>query len=813
MDKRNFIEEPLLMLACYICDESGNELEYKDYKEKGKTLKIVTEEVLQEVVPNNEKRYDEPALYWDPKVYKDLDTSYTKVTEISLPIPDSNGETMPPVEKKTFVPDYLVKRDLIDEKLEPKMDRFKTSGKFMKVVDGSLSLAENVKLKGVNNYGLVVRRSVYMNNTKIETINPLNPLETITTYMPIPDLGKFTQLNIIDRYGTHDTYVEDPYVEISTPENTRKIQAYESYANKLPSRVYKVTLKEGLDFGINKLIKDPTMVKYTFTKLIISKNVSTSLKHFNNNYSIKESTFKTLFSTFKDVEIENNLLDIIFPNGKLELNSLKLKDCRLLTNNTMVKVNGKLTIENISIRSNGSNIHFTGFSVKDSVKIDSINVTGPSLFNITYEGDDKTKEIALSNVKYTFNNTDKKQRAKPVMTIGGFSKATVTKFDKSTSDILSMIPLKFVNCGKVSIVEAKFGESIHELALILMESGTEFSIMDFDDLSGSKSGTCFNLSKLSSEAKVSLTDCNVNSSRVFSLNSCELGELTITDSTLNLVSSFFKFIGNKEIPKFNINKTKVSFSEDVSIDVLESTMDNVEIVAPNITFNINNNLKLMTSLLKINGNVNLNLVDGAKVNFRETPIACKHIVSMKGKNIASNTTIEMIKSIVEGSEWIISDIHMIDLQLSPIASRKVEFKNITTLKSDESPIRTNIVGEFKTNNIIKSSAVFTMENGGSISLKSHDTYGKLTFITEDKLTTIDREVYNSGVYDKYTGDFKLKVVSFNSLSSAFVVDDVTKFIVSPTCSDFKFFKKINPIEFIESNVGKKLYETIHYGVF
>ena len=79
MPDEKFTLEPRLLLACYICDDSGKELEPADYKEKGTALKVVTEEFQQQVThkdflnPLGRRYYKNPEVYWDPKIYPDED--------------------------------------------------------------------------------------------------------------------------------------------------------------------------------------------------------------------------------------------------------------------------------------------------------------------------------------------------------------------------------------------------------------------------------------------------------------------------------------------------------------------------------------------------------------------------------------------------------------------------------------------------------------------------------------------------------------------------------------------------------------------
>ena len=80
-DQGKFSIDVRLIVACYICDETDTEVEnFKDYVEKGRSLKILTEEYDQEIAsPKGKRRFTTPdalkIVYWDPKRYYNEDVT------------------------------------------------------------------------------------------------------------------------------------------------------------------------------------------------------------------------------------------------------------------------------------------------------------------------------------------------------------------------------------------------------------------------------------------------------------------------------------------------------------------------------------------------------------------------------------------------------------------------------------------------------------------------------------------------------------------------------------------------------------------
>jgi len=634
-----------------------------------------------------------------------------------------------------------------------------------------------------------------------------------------PNKTKYTHMIVFERFGVCDEFIESDSIEISIPENTRPIQSSELYSKKLPSRAYRISKQDGgLDFGINRILDDPILAGYKFNKIIIDKHANPILKDFTpDNYGISLKTWTRLVSLYKDIEVSNNLVEVIFPEGDIELDNLKLKNCMISANNSTIKINKKLTIEACYTKSNdfSKKLKSLIFKVKDSIDIKTITIQG--LSKLTFLTEEKGKEAKISNVIYDLDYTGNElDVASCLFNISGFANLTLQDINKSPKcNIPGLVLFRLLGVGKSKFINFDCGTTKYTVPLLDIDGGSGLNITKFKDITNS-GGSCFNIKNLTGEAIIGLSDCTITSPKLFSISGSDVGELNIASSIIT-VDKLYSLIDTKPIVKINTsNKTELNFNGNLDQMFVNGTIDSTTIKFINGDIKIGVNTKFTTSKLISSGDLSIYINDNGTANFKDTPIEAKNIKIMASSN-SSKTTLELIKSMLYSDNINLSFIQDINMQYSPLSAKNIVIDSIATFKSMESPLKSSRISEILFTNIVDSASTsFMVEETGDFNINTTNVIGQFKYVITAGPITINRNSKDSGILDRFEYKdkiFKLNIFSENCNSSAYILDNNDNMSVSLVCKDFILFKKLDPLDFSEGSVGKKLYDTIHYGQF
>lgn len=797
VEKNLFEDEIRLLVACFICDENGVEIpNLKDFKEKGKSLKIITEEYAQEVALPGGRRYAGPlvneTIYWDPKVY------YSE-----------------------NVTDLLVKRR-DDVAILADMQRFAVDETEVVVYNDNItpSLSFNDKINDFDNNNIARLTTFKPSISSIAPPDPnapppdplLPPAEPV--YVVVPDENSPTthvHLQVVDRYCSHDSFIDSPFSEVDTPDNRRKMGVVsEIYAKKFPAIRYNANPRGGLNAVILNLLNDFRLDSYKLDKLIIGTHSSPGgLQKFKptSAYSIDKDTYKLIFSKFKSIEIINPLISVTFPEGEVIIDSLKVNDCKILANNSVIKVNSSLEMNNCTVDVNNSTnkVQHIVFNTKKDIDIKGITYTGPAKLSFICEGDGINAKF--SDIRYNFDGS---KLDSPILNTVGFTELKIIGIEKMDGAILSNIPiLNSVNCINVSIMDMKTGNDKYLSNLLLIKGINDLSISEVTDNVG-ESGTFLNVSSTGTDASIKISKANIVVGKLMMAISSTIGSLSLADSTITVNKLMSKL--ETTITDFKLSGTTINFKEATDLILDKTNFDGSTINVD--SFNITLNSVLTLNKTTINSKkLNILFKDVSKITSTDSFFNISENFDMIGVKGDSNASkYEIVKTTISGGNLSIKDVSNITTSYSYLENSGISIDNCQTFNSSDTIIRTDKMRSLSVSNIttIKQSTFF-IENGIDLSLLTENCNGVLLFKVNAE-SKIKRTLKNCRLSETYTNtnDVKLSVIvnSSNCTSSAFSIDK--KYLtISPLCDDFKLFKPA-PENFKMTSAGKDLFKEIYY---
>lgn len=832
--KEEFIIVPRLMLATFVCDDDGNELEFDDYKEKGTCIKVVTEEVLQEVAVREHRLYEEQSkkFYWknsDPILYshegkflngtRDNNGTIVDITreEIALDkvkgllsnmiIKDVNGVVTNPSDRIRFV--------LPDNNNLTQHNDTQYNGATVKYDTNIIANSKIENDKSYTNSTIYDHRSFAKAREIPTSTTTPKELEVVTG----TGAARFTIMRVSDSFAMTDKHVEDPRVEIGTIDNRRKMMIYETYSNRTPSKIYKVTPEDGLDKGILDIITDPKLSYYkNLKKLMISENTRPGeLQYFTSrNYSIKEETYQKMFDRFKDVSIENMLLEVIFPSKELELNNLKLFNCKIRSNNGIITVNNKLELDNVTITGDNKVFKSTTFKCKDSVTIPSLNFINVGRLNIICSEKDKNCDISNVVVKCSSNEVVRKTRVSNILLyIDGFLETNITSFKKEKDfDLNNVILLRVMNSNKVSITEFDRGNTPHKSVIIHLDNVQEVNIskyindtMEVKDINKNIFITNMKV------GKINISDSKVNGNELLNISSSEVGEIVIKECVF-LLNKFIRGINSLDIPVIKIDDSTFTL-----YDKFNMTYDDVTF--SNCIINIKNSESSIISKNKVTFNdstigsdkLHIGFTESGKILFNSSNILIKELNI--DNTIGTNNICEFTQTKIESDILFISNINTISNKYSFYNIKNIRFDKIGILKSMETELYAPIIKSFIMTNIVSIPKVdFVIAGGEVIDIVTENCKGIISYSIRENNTLINRKSVSCKIveiYNQNDKDITLRVNSTNCKNSAYIVDKVTNILVDPMSIDYRKFTKIDPIVFSESIINSVDIDTIYYG--
>ncbi len=801
IERNVFVEEPRLLLAAYICDDEGNNLEYKDYLEKGTTLKVVTEEQMQEV--NNDGRRFGDKWYWNHDDIKD------RTSDISL----LNLNTI---------------EDLTSE-LSLKMSQF-PDGVTTYSYDGSgrdnyeMNMESRI-LKGYSNIGgpSMVQYQKFAKAVVTITTPTVGgglgdlidgpEIEPITTITPDPDAGVFHYASFVEKVGTHDKYSIDEFSETSGPEDTRKLMASEIYSGEeLPSFAYRMSVEQGgLDGLINRLLTDPSVFEYPVDKLILDKNVALKMDYFKGeDYSIKPATYAKIFDKFKKFESSNHLVDISFPDETLEMDSLKLKSCRILVEGGDIRVKESLILDACIFDTNSTTIETIGFKGDGEVKFTGATINGPVSITLASETQpDLTIAGLIYNLKY--DGTD---IPKSIFNIMGFG--TVKLMDAIVSEECSVPSGSFVTLNNNNIVKLTNFEinSLRETdkADVTIKGSSEVTITEFKSTNTNSKVPAINIGDVTTGGKVKLSDVVVTRKSILQLTNSKISLLSLNGCVCKS-DKLYTYLDSDAAETKIVKSTLTLKKLDLSIvkgSINDSTINgdvfNLDVDGKvNLTNTIINSEKFNLKFLNTGGTTSL-----TKCNIK-SKICTYGLNYTPGNDDSSKNSLTFVKSADSGKDCTISDIKTVSYKYSEMGTTNYTF-NRCDIRITENKVNSLTSDGMSFNDCVLKKSTMTVLNNGLYTFK-YDNSEATMDIELSEANLIMYNMVSSGILNTYKNDvpFKIRVSeSTDCDSSAIVYSGECNFIVPPIVKDFKKFSKVEE-GFKTNKSGKGTYSEIHYG--
>ena len=785
--------ESRLMVACYICDENGVEIDdYREYKEKGKSLKIITEEYDQEVAYKGKRRYSGPEvgelIYW----------MYNKDQK-----------------NKENLSEFLESRSNIDD-ITDDMQRYATESDLVVLSDEINTITINPNIINVTNNGKF-RRTIYKPSLSIPQEPPLNPEEPIPDPIIVPDESSpdtFTHIHIIDGYSENNKFEDSPFAEIDSPDNCRKLgNTSELYSKRCPSIRFNADPNGGLNKAILQLLQDPRLDEYNLETLIIDNNVTPELQKFKplSAYSIKENTYVEIFKKFNKIEINNSIISVIFPKGECKANNITLKNCKILANNSTIKISESLVIENCTFLNNNpdSGTKHIIFNCSKDPKISGIILDEVVKLSFICEEDDIN--ISLNSITFNCDSSNSSLKG-PIVNLIKFTEATVSGIIKTEECVLSNSQLiSCTDCIDVKLNDIELGkESINKTLFSI----NGFNLFKIDNISGELSDNISSLCTLTNsgtECDITFSEIKVPFTKLCSIVKCNINKFVITDSDFSLEELFSLL--NSSIITFKIDNSTLSLIENIEIKLDTIVIDNSTINGKDITFTSRNSINLSKTTISCK-NLNINLKEAVKLSTTEITFNVNKIFKLIGDNTETSASrIDFIKTNIEGSEFNIESVESVSFKYIFMMSKNLIINNCKKFSSTDTTIRLNSVNKmsFLKINEVKQTT-FLFENGGNINIDSEKCIGEFNFnINSD--SNIKRNCKNCKILEVYkntdNNTLSVSLESNECKSSAFILDK-KNLIISPLCKDFKLFKNV-PENFEKNTAGKDKYENIYFG--
>lgn len=782
--ENNYINEHRIMVACYICDENGKRLKFEEYLEKGKVLEIVTEETTYEVATQN-RRYRggrvEEILYWNPDLYHsnliNLDTE---------------------------------SRENEDEDILSDMQRFRSYPQqnpivFDSDIKNNKEVVFNSKINDHTNNS-IIRISEYRNSKLLHSGNP----EDEPQYIPDQDGPVYTHMRAVERYCSHDKFRDSPFAIIDTVDDHVKLGIVsEIYANMTPSVRY---VTKDLNKTILSIISDNRLQKYNFKKIIIGEHNTPVLKNIKSkDYRIEEKTFQILFDRFKEVEINNTIVNIIFPEGKINIENLELVNCNISTNNTTINIEKELKIYNCTFVNNGSDgeVRHLVFNISSDIKVETININDISRLSFININDTPNLNAEFINIKYNLRADNKVKGS--LVNIVGFMDLSVTGVNKSDNTFMpNLTLLNIISCTTITIFNID-NKSDNYKNLLSIKGFDELNIDSLIDKSDN-SRTLLNISKISDESEINLSEIKTSCNKIVNFTGANLYNFSVNDSIIKC-NKFWSLI-NSDINKINLNDSDIDIMEEFtfngfqSIDFHETSM----YVKDMLKFIVGTELSFTKSTIE---SEKMEIVLDKKTSVYANDTYFDINKSFKIHNGDESSRIDLVKSTFEGDLLEITDSNVLDFSYCFILNREFLIKDISALDFIETTLRINKLNRLLIEDIgnIKPSDLF-IDNGGDFILETKNIEGLFRFLIKEN-TKINRNSIESKTSESYKKNkdninFKLIIDSIGGGSSGYFLDNKSDIIVNPLCADFNLFKPY-PENFNKSSAGKGVYENIYYG--
>jgi len=865
LTKNCFEDRNYLMVACYLCDSEGVELEsVKDYKEKGTCLKIRTEIVKNEVsIGKNKKRYAgehvDEFVYYIPNLYKGYLIDLTKSgsqsdAEIANVMEFFNNQTNPLTiesdegvssiqfsntmentarsddnNSSSFVRSVSITiNELTDKDIIGYRSKVFLSDISMQYLqdcgygsDDFYDVVENLW----NKHHISSDHAVFSNNgsffridiTTIERIartmvfrhslvNPLTDEITINDGNP----NKYHYSHISDCFCKHDDYEYDPLVEVDKPDNMRKPgQISELYNERTPSFRYRADDVSGLNKVILNILNDPNLKVYKITKLIIGDHLTPVLEGFpKKKYTIAEKTYQLMFNRFSDIEINNNSLTIIFPQGNLSVKKLKIVNGTILSNNTIIKIEEDLSLENCTFDNykEVTTPSHTVFNVSKSVKIDGLIISDIIKLSFITEKPDITGDFSNISFKMSYDNIKYKGS---FLILTGFTTLNILDIDALEAELPSNPLIHMINCITVSITGMKSKYNFNK-NFITAVGFDELNIGDCEITNTSRTGCFLNISSVTEEATIAISKTNLSCNKFINLVKSKVGEFKVSDCNLKfnkfismIDSSINKVVSNKgtvDCDEFRLNKIDFSYDSTIITSKICS-------ISAKLSGSFNKASIICDSLT-------LTTEELAKMSAIETIFEATKCIFTSVDN--NKSKLDFTKSSMIGDILEVKNILDVSFGYCYFMSVNNIMSDIDTISFTEGTIRINSVRKFELSNIktVKNSEMLIYNGPGNLKFNTYDIdkiglkfscYSDVQFI-RDTINTKSNEVY---VRTADTINYKVKLTSNNCSSSFIGVENKKDLIISSSSKDFKIFKSADD-NFNTATGGRGLYKEIIY---
>ncbi len=866
-------EIPALAVCADICDEELNVLESKDFKDKGRILRVRTEEMTNihdKNWTNDNIRIVELGGYPKVDIHRtktdddgnvELDTGivgssyvrdinrierqappwtyirsvrhdWARLKRKGVPININTGYPSPltdhplkAIEDKRTQLTY-VKDSYHDTEFDQHFEETQYRGPLRngdEIDDGESFYAESGDEWEHDPLEFRQMFEYYTAELILEIItnpDPLIPSTTKKTYkehiIPSDDVE---YISLVDHFPIVDKYTPDPFSDVGYHgDHYKPNECSAIYAVATPAEHYRFYAHEGLDQAFNTLANDTGLIRYTdIDKIIIDNNVKLEMIFFtiDRGYSVKPSFYNTLFERYKRVEIVNTYFEVRLPSGEIELDELTLKNCILIPDNTTIIIKDKLQFDNMRITAD----KLTSLIIKfegTEISLSGNKIVGPVDIRIISTLNEGVGGGDINIMGTTFNiNNDTKDVGGAWFNVISFDNVTMINTIKAGGTISRSSLLNIRYSKDVMLSNVTFNdEHVSSENDIIIDDYVSVLVTEFNHYNpNANTGSSLHFKNGQLGSDVTISGSKVTRDKFAYFSNCEKVALTYDECILDLKEVYR--VLNADIESIDILGGSVKFTGDIELN--GGSFDGTTISTPGIvTCNIS--AKFNFTGVKFNiGDMRV-VYTTSKTTSKFTECVFNNPKSSFGIGYDPEeggivNKLDFINCSFKGDELEISEIVKTAVKYSDIRTTNVRIEKIEHLKLDRAIVFCDSVNDFSLDTILKfPNCKITSAGEGTIDYNFAHVIGKLEIETsEDSTYGITMDTCGMGV--KFIGDSDSKVsfTSDKSKSSSVITnsEDIT-IMPNPASSDVKLFKRFDDT-FAFNKSGKGLYKSVYYG--
>jgi len=677
-----------------------------------------------------------------------------------------------------------------------------------KLVSTYTQLLNTVMIQPANVYQL----HNFLNTNGIDP----NPKNTVFIMNPAASAnrGDVTYMHFIDNLDIGDGLIPEDGIDMDTVDNMRKpssfliMQAEETLAVK-----YVDFRNVGLDRMLLNLINDTALnAKQNIKNITVNKFEG---KPSNPSlFRISASTIEAMANRFDKITISNSLVKIDLPeNASITVKSLTLEHCTIVGNNSTINVKGDLGLVDCSFESaTDEKIRHITFRVDGNVDVSDLLFK--QAINITFGTDSSESTMTARNIKFKASYD---KYYSPLLIVG-FKDLSVIGVKRVEGTAPKTPLIRVAGCITILIMDVDNGQADFD-TLIDVDAFNDLSVMNVTCEPLHKFNSVVKISNSSEEGKIKLAEFNVKSlsGLLYDILNCKLS--TLKFDTIKSNVSKMGVIYNCEIEAVTFSECDIRLSTPVTVSYgsKKLTFSSTQLIAPELTFNVETALHFDNSMIRADKKMTVNINKDSRFSLMKSSLVAGDLNISRVKD-ATGDSVELTTSTVggEGSKTAVIDSSKVVFELSYIIVPSLIIRNANSVDINDTTVRVNVTKNITLSSItnIKNCSL-RLENGGALTVTTNKSKGKLSFVAASNVK-LRRDTVDSITVDKHTVEeentYKVSVSSTNCKSSAHLVDRKYLSILLDG-KDFRLFRPISTVKMYAEQMSLNGgYDYIYYGV-